>query len=54
MEIISIRFKEDILTRIDEYIKSNNYNSRTEFIREAVREKIAKLSKQNKINETNA
>ncbi len=44
MEIITVRFQEDILKRMDKSIKENNYNSRTEFVREAVREKLANLS----------
>jgi Arc/MetJ-type ribon-helix-helix transcriptional regulator len=49
MEIITIRFQEDILKKIDESIATHNFNSRTEFIREAVRDKLAGLSKEEAI-----
>jgi metal-responsive CopG/Arc/MetJ family transcriptional regulator len=45
MENVSVKFQEDILKKIDESIDLHNYNSRTEFIREAVRDKLAELSK---------
>jgi len=44
MEIVSVKFQEDILSLIDRMIKKNNFNSRTEFIREAVRDKLNELS----------
>ena len=45
MEIVSIRFQEDILKKIDENLSQHNYNSRTEFIREAVRDKLSTLNR---------
>ena len=45
MEVVTIRFQEDILKKIDENLTLHNYNSRTEFIREAVREKLSELSR---------
>jgi Arc/MetJ-type ribon-helix-helix transcriptional regulator len=50
MEIVTVRFQEDILKRIDENLSLNNYNSRTEFIREAVREKLSDLDRSELIN----
>lgn len=51
MESVSIKFQEDVLKRIDESIYIHNFNSRTEFIREAVRDKLADLSKDELMNE---
>lgn len=45
MEVVSVKFKEDVLKNIDDSIKKHNFNSRTEFIREAVRDKLSKLEK---------
>jgi Arc/MetJ-type ribon-helix-helix transcriptional regulator len=49
MEGITIRFQEDILKKIDSAIEDNNFNSRTEFIREAVRDKLANLTREQSI-----
>lgn len=51
METVSIRFQEDVLKRMDCVISEHNFNSRTEFIREAVRDKLSELSKDELINE---
>jgi Arc/MetJ-type ribon-helix-helix transcriptional regulator len=51
MEGITIRFQEDILKKIDESIIEHNFNSRTEFIREAVRDKLLDLNKDELIEE---
>ena len=45
MEVVTVKFQEDILKKIDDSIKKNNFNSRTEFIREAVRDKLSELEK---------
>ena len=46
MESVSVKFQEDILKRMDTSIAEHNFNSRTEFIREAVRDKLEGLSKE--------
>ena len=46
MEIVSIRFQEDVLKKMDKAVKNNNFNSRTEFIRDAVRDKLEGLSRE--------
>ena len=46
MEVVTVKFQEDVLKRIDESIVEHNFNSRTEFIRESVRDKLAELSKE--------
>lgn len=51
MEVVTVKFQEDVLKRIDETIAEHNFNSRTEFIREAVRDKLADLSKEDLVNE---
>ena len=43
MEAVTLKFQENVLKKIDETIFEHNFNSRTEFIREAIREKIRKL-----------
>jgi Arc/MetJ-type ribon-helix-helix transcriptional regulator len=51
MELVSVKFQEDILKRMDENIERYNFNSRTEFIREAVRDKLNELSRDELIDE---
>lgn len=51
MEAVTVKFQENVLKKIDETISEHNFNSRTEFIREAVRDKIANLSKEDLIEE---
>jgi len=45
MEIVTVKFKEKVLKKIDKSIAQHNFNSRTEFIREAVRDKLEDLSR---------
>ena len=51
MEIISVKFQEDVLKHIDNSIEQHNFNSRTEFIREAIRDKLKELKKEETLNE---
>jgi len=51
METISVKFQEDIMRKVDDSIAQHNFNSRTEFIREAVRDKLSELSKEDLIQE---
>ena len=51
MENVSVRFQEGILKKIDTSISQHNFNSRTEFIRGAVRDKLADLSKKDLMEE---
>jgi metal-responsive CopG/Arc/MetJ family transcriptional regulator len=46
MEVVSVKFQEDILKKIDKSIALHNFNSRTEFIREAVRGKLSDLERE--------
>ncbi|MFH1590130.1 MAG: ribbon-helix-helix domain-containing protein [archaeon] len=50
MEVLTIRFNEGVLNNIDSAIKNNNFNSRTELIREAVRDKLEDLNREALIN----
>ena len=51
MEVVTVKFQEDILKKIDKTIVEHNFNSRTEFIREAVRDKLVELSKEELMTE---
>ncbi|MDO8740338.1 MAG: ribbon-helix-helix domain-containing protein [Candidatus Woesearchaeota archaeon] len=51
MEAVTVKFQEDVLKKIDETISEHNFNSRTEFIREAVRDKVAELGKEELVKE---
>ena len=51
MEVVTVKFQENVLKRIDSTINQHNFNSRTEFIREAVRDKLLELNKEDLINE---
>lgn len=51
MQIVSVKFTDDVLKKIDKGISKHNFNSRTEFIREAVRDKLQNLSKDELIAE---
>lgn len=51
MQIVSVKFKEDVLEKMDKSISEHDFNSRTEFIREAVRDKLKGLSKEEMIAE---
>lgn len=46
METISVRFEEDFVQDIEEVMKQNRYATKTEFIREAIRDKMNQLEKQ--------
>ena len=51
MEVVTVKFQEDVLEAIDKSIAQHNFNSRTEFIREAVRDKLTNLSREDLIKE---
>ena len=51
MEVVTVKFDETVLKRIDASIEKHNFNSRTEFIREAVRDKLSDLSREDLIKE---
>jgi len=51
MESVSIKFQETILKKIDKNLIENNFNSRSEFIRECIRDKLDTIEKNNLIKE---
>ena len=51
MDIVTVKFQKEVLKALDKAITDNNFNSRTEFIREAVRDKIASLEQDRLVKE---
>ena len=51
METVTVKFQENVLKEIDKNIAEHHFNSRTEFIREAIRDKIEELSRDDLIKE---
>ncbi len=51
MEIVSVRFTDDVLKNMDKAIKKNNFNSRTEFIRESVRKNLSEVNREQVMKE---
>ena len=51
MQVVTVKFQENVLKKIDKGIAAHNFNSRTEFIREAVRDKLEGLSRDDLIKE---
>ena len=45
METISLKLGDGILREVDQTLKKNRYSTRTEFIRDAIREKLSDLEK---------
>ncbi len=45
METISLKIEDSLLKEIDENLARYRYSTRTEFIREAIREKLSDLEK---------
>ncbi len=46
METISIKLEEEFLDTIEKAVEDNNYTTKTEFIREAIRKQLNYLEKQ--------
>ncbi|MBI2548444.1 hypothetical protein HYW21_03770 [Candidatus Woesearchaeota archaeon] len=46
METISVRFEENFIDDLEKVMKEHRYATKTEFIREAIRDKIKDLEKQ--------
>ena len=49
MEIISLKLENELLKEIDQNLSKHRYGTRTEFIRDAVREKLSDLEKEEAI-----
>lgn len=50
MEPITVKFEEDFLYDIEKLMKKHRYATKAEFIREAVREKMKNLEKEDILN----
>ena len=48
MENISLKLEKGFLNMIEKIMKKHNYMTKTEFIREAIRDKIKKLEEKDK------
>lgn len=46
METVTIKLQKSVAKKIDKNLKDFHYSTKSEFIREAVREKLAKLEKE--------
>ena len=51
METISLKLDENMLKNVDKSLKKHNYSTRTEFIRDAIRDKLEGLSRDELIKE---
>ena len=51
MENISLKLEKEFLKSIEAIMKKHNYMTKTEFIREAIREKVKKLEEKEMIKE---
>jgi len=47
IEMINIKLENSFLKEIDSLVKNSNYQNRTEFVREALREKVDKIKYHN-------
>ena len=45
MQAITIKMEDRLLKEIDQKLEDNRYSTRTEFIRDAIREKLSELEK---------
>ena len=46
METISLKLEDSLLDEIDKKLVKHRYSTRTEFIRDAIREKLSELEKE--------
>jgi len=51
MEVISLKLDENMLNNIDKNLSKHNYSTRTEFVRDAVREKLEKMTREELVQE---
>ena len=51
MQTISLKLDKNMLRNIDKNMKGHNYSTRTEFIRDAIRDKLKDLNKDELIKE---
>ncbi len=46
MEVLNIKIEDSLLKEIDEKLKKYRYSTRTEFVRDAIRDKLSELEKE--------
>lgn len=46
MDVFTIKIEEGVLNEIDEILAKHRYSTRTEFVRDAIRQKLAELEKE--------
>ena len=46
METVTIKMEDKLLEEIDQKLEEHRYSTRTEFIRDAIREKLSELEKE--------
>jgi len=46
MQAITVKMEDKLLEEIDQKLEDNRYSTRTEFIRDAIREKLSDLEKE--------
>jgi metal-responsive CopG/Arc/MetJ family transcriptional regulator len=46
METVSLKMEDNLLSEIDQKLEKHRYSTRTEFIRDAIREKLSELEKE--------
>ena len=51
MEVISLKLENELLNEIDHKLVKYRYGTRTEFIRDAIREKLSDLEKERLLKE---
>lgn len=50
-DMITLKLEDNFLKKVDKYVKNNNYHNRTEFIRDAMRDKLKNLETNELIKE---
>lgn len=46
MEVLNVKLEKRILSEIDKKLAKHRYSTRSEFVREAIREKLSELEKE--------
>jgi len=50
MAFVSFRLENDLLNKVESSIKERHYSTKTEFIREAIRDKLGAIEKEKRVN----
>lgn len=45
MEVLNVKIEENILKEIDDNLEKHRYSTRSEFVRDAIRDKLSELEK---------